>query len=92
MIYDRNKRNANVATTSKDDLTNLDIAAGQCVNKTIQQNITFGTQGLPFGINLGDGKKGAAAAARPMAYAGMTTTASTIVLMMVVAVLAGLSG
>ena len=45
----------------QDDLTNLDIAAGECVNKTIQQNITFGEQGLPFGINLGNGKKSAAA-------------------------------
>lgn len=41
-----------------DDLTNLDIANGQCVNSTIKQNLTFGYQGLPFGVNLGDGKKG----------------------------------
>ena len=32
---------------------------GQCVNTTIQQHVTFGTQGLPFGINLGNGKKNA---------------------------------
>ena len=43
---------------SQDDLTNLDIANGQCVNSTIKQNFTFGYQGLPFGINLGSGKKG----------------------------------
>ena len=46
----------------QDDLTNLNVAAGQCVNKTIRQNITFGDQGLPFGINLGSGKKNSAAA------------------------------
>ncbi|KZL82691.1 hypothetical protein CI238_07323 [Colletotrichum incanum] len=32
-----------------DDLTNLDIAGGQCYNATIPQNVTFKTQGLPFG-------------------------------------------
>ncbi len=30
---------------------NLDIAAGHCVNSTIKQNITFSTQGLPFGLS-----------------------------------------
>lgn len=35
---------------------NLDIANGQCVNTTIKQNLTFGYQGLPDGINLGKGK------------------------------------
>jgi hypothetical protein len=38
-----------------DDLTHLDITNGQCRNSTIPQNVTFGYQGLPFGINLGDG-------------------------------------
>lgn len=47
----------------QDDLANLNIAAGQCVNTTVIQNVTFGLQGLPFGINLGDGKKAGAAAA-----------------------------
>lgn len=41
-----------------DDLTNLDISSGQCRNASIQQNVTFGLQGLPFGINLGDGESG----------------------------------
>ena len=41
-----------------DDLTNLDISNGQCYNSSIAQNVTFGFQGLPFGI--GDSKKGAA--------------------------------
>ena len=30
-----------------DDLTNLDIANGQCYNQSIAQNLTFGYQGLP---------------------------------------------
>ncbi|KAL9026681.1 MAG: hypothetical protein Q9196_004686 [Gyalolechia fulgens] len=38
-----------------DDLTNLDIQNGQCLNASIPQNLTFGYQGLPFGINLGSG-------------------------------------
>ena len=38
---------------------NLDIAAGHCVNNTIKQNLTYGYQGLPFGLNTGDGKKSA---------------------------------
>ncbi|KAK0336283.1 hypothetical protein LTR02_009388 [Friedmanniomyces endolithicus] len=33
-----------------DDLTNLDIANGHCYNQTIPQNLTFGYQGLPFGV------------------------------------------
>ena len=60
----------------QDDLANLDIAAGQCVNKTIQQNITFGEQRLPFGINLGNGKKSAAA----------SMPSNSIAMMLVVAV------
>ena len=44
-----------------DDLTNLDISAGQCYNASIPQNVTFGYQGLPFGLSTGNGKKGAAA-------------------------------
>ena len=41
-----------------DDLTGLDIVNGQCRNMTIPQNVTFGYQGLPFGINLGNGGSG----------------------------------
>jgi hypothetical protein len=33
-----------------DDLSNLDIANGHCYNSSIAQNLTFGYQGLPFGI------------------------------------------
>ena len=29
---------------------------GQCYNRSIPQNLTFGVQGLPFGINLGSKK------------------------------------
>ena len=38
-----------------DDLTDLDIANGNCYNTSIKQNLTFGYQGLPDGINLGGG-------------------------------------
>ena len=41
----------------------LDVSHdGGCVNTTISQNLTFGEQGLPFGVNAVPGKKGAAAA------------------------------
>jgi hypothetical protein len=33
-----------------DDLTGLDISNGQCYNRSIPQNLTFGYQGLPFGV------------------------------------------
>ncbi|OJI87716.1 hypothetical protein ABZX51_009509 [Aspergillus tubingensis] len=33
-----------------DDLTNLDIANGQCYNTSIPQNLTFSYQGLPLGL------------------------------------------
>ncbi|KAK6432198.1 hypothetical protein LTR95_011634 [Oleoguttula sp. CCFEE 5521] len=33
-----------------DDLTGLDIEGGNCYNSSIAQNLTFGYQGLPFGI------------------------------------------
>lgn len=33
------------------DLMNLDILDGECVNKTVVQNITFSDQGLPFGLS-----------------------------------------
>jgi len=42
-----------------DDLSNLDISNGQCYNASIPQNVTFGYQGLPFGIGNSK-KKGAA--------------------------------
>lgn len=45
---------------SQNDLTNLDISNGQCLNTTIKQNLTFGYQGLPYGINLGKGNSAAA--------------------------------
>jgi hypothetical protein len=33
-----------------DDLANLDIANGECYNKSIPQNLTFSYQGLPGGL------------------------------------------
>lgn len=38
-----------------DDLKNLDIQNGHCLNGSIPQNVTFGYQGLPFGKNTGSG-------------------------------------
>ncbi|TVY41239.1 hypothetical protein LSUB1_G002974 [Lachnellula subtilissima] len=58
-----------------DDLTGLDIVNGQCVNSTIKQNITFSTQGLPFGLSkksaavkIRSGLNGAVVAALVMAF------------------------
>lgn len=34
-----------------DDLTNLDIANGNCYNSSIAQNVTFSYQGLPGGLS-----------------------------------------
>ena len=42
-----------------DDLKNLDIANGNCYNNSVRQNLTFGYQGLPFGLSTGDGQSGA---------------------------------
>src|ERR1700761_4533209 len=33
-----------------DDLKGLDIVNGQCYNASVKQNVTFGEQGLPFGL------------------------------------------
>ena len=41
-----------------EDLMGLDIVNGQCLNATIPQNLTFGYQGLPFGLSTGDGESG----------------------------------
>lgn len=32
----------------QDDLINLNIAAGQCLNSTVKQDVTFDYQGLPW--------------------------------------------
>ncbi|KAH8597845.1 hypothetical protein B0O99DRAFT_539902 [Bisporella sp. PMI_857] len=37
--------------TVPDDLANLDIVNGQCYNVSVPQNVTFSTQGLPFGLS-----------------------------------------
>lgn len=41
-----------------DDLVGLDIVNGQCYNTSIPQNLTFGYQGLPFGLSTGNGDSG----------------------------------
>lgn len=33
-----------------DDLTHLDVQNGQCYNGSVKENLTFSTQGLPFGL------------------------------------------
>lgn len=38
-----------------DDLRGLDVVGGQCVNSTLKQNVTFSTQGLPFGLSKKSG-------------------------------------
>jgi hypothetical protein len=59
-----------------DDLTNLDIANGECYNKTIKQNVTFGEQGLPLGINLSN-----AAARRPGLGGGVCFALGVMIMM-----------
>ncbi|KAI9846136.1 MAG: hypothetical protein M1838_001395 [Thelocarpon superellum] len=34
-----------------DDLKNLDVVNGNCLNATVKQNVTFSEQGLPFGLS-----------------------------------------
>lgn len=41
-----------------EDLTGLDIVNGQCYNTSVPQNLTFGYQGLPFGLSTGGGISG----------------------------------
>ncbi|GAB7347472.1 hypothetical protein MBLNU459_g4385t1 [Dothideomycetes sp. NU459] len=43
-----------------DDLTNLDIANGQCYNQSIPQNLTFSYQGLPAGLSKTTSTNGSA--------------------------------
>ncbi|MCJ1255660.1 hypothetical protein MMC24_003477 [Lignoscripta atroalba] len=71
-----------------DDLTNLDISNGQCYNASIPQNLTFGYQGLPFGINTGSGNPNTGAAGRGYGI----STANLITTVAVAFVLAGASG
>ena len=40
-----------------DDLVGLDIVNGQCLNTSVPQNLTFGYQGLPFGLSSGESNK-----------------------------------
>ncbi|KAK3108018.1 hypothetical protein LTR53_017835 [Teratosphaeriaceae sp. CCFEE 6253] len=65
-----------------DDLTNLDIANGQCYNQSIPQNLTFGYQGLPFGLGdtpvvngSANGSKSAGVPAMGGAQVGLTFAA-----------------
>lgn len=65
-----------------DDLTNLDIVNGQCWNTTIPQNLTFGYQGLPFGLSTGDGNSSSDnGAGRLLSGGGLFERASTLALL-----------
>ncbi|KAL8736897.1 MAG: hypothetical protein Q9181_002215 [Wetmoreana brouardii] len=61
-----------------DDLTNLDIQNGHCLNASIPQNLTFGYQGLPFGINLGKGA--ASPSSRKNTWLGIIAAAFAVAL------------
>ena len=63
-----------------DDLMYLDIANGQCYNNSVPQNLTYGYQGLPFGLSTGNGKKSAA----PGASAGRREVALASAVMLTV--------
>lgn len=65
-----------------DDLTNLDIVNGQCYNTTIPQNVTFSTQGLPFGLS-----KKSAAGRMGASWNGVAVTAFVVVFGMLFGVL-----
>ena len=57
---------------------NLNIAAGHCVNSTVQQNITFSEQGLPFGLSKKSAAAGFAASALWAALAGVAVAATVM--------------
>ncbi|KAI9753980.1 MAG: hypothetical protein M4579_004910 [Chaenotheca gracillima] len=67
-----------------DDLRNLDVVNGQCVNASVHQDVTFGEQGLPFGVDLGPGKKNAATTSaslnRSTAVKGVLTAITVILI------------
>ncbi len=68
-------------TGQQDDLKNLDLANGQCRNATVMQNVTFSTQGLPFGLS----KKAAA-----MQLSSSQAVISGVVAMVLATLLTGL--
>ncbi|KAI9158594.1 actin patch protein 1 [Paramyrothecium foliicola] len=61
-----------------DDLRNLDIANGQCLNATVPQNVTFDYQGLPFG--LGGDDEGAAGNISPPKFLAALVGFATVIL------------
>ncbi|KAJ5132001.1 hypothetical protein N7448_006159 [Penicillium atrosanguineum] len=60
-----------------DDLTNLDIANGQCYNQSIAQNLTFGYQGLPHGLGSTSAVNGSANHTAKGAASGLMTKNSS---------------
>ncbi|KAF4584401.1 DUF2183 domain protein [Ophiocordyceps camponoti-floridani] len=63
--------------TVPDDLVGLNIMGGRCVNASVRQNVTFRTQGLPFGI--GDGESGAARGVGRLGWAVVVALVSAVV-------------
>ena len=63
-----------------DDLMNLDIANGMCYNNSVKQNLTFGYQGLPFGLHTGNGQSGSGKGAAGR-MSGWSTVVGAVVAM-----------
>ncbi|KAF2765284.1 hypothetical protein EJ03DRAFT_319701 [Teratosphaeria nubilosa] len=61
-----------------DDLTDLDIASGQCYNTSIPQNVTFSTQGLPFGLSSTTSTNGSANSTSSNTKSGAGTLSSNM--------------
>lgn len=78
-----------------DDLTNLDIANGQCYNTSIPQNVTFSYQGLPDGLSQTTSTNGSAGpSANKTGAAGSLyesqTARSQVMMVATIGLLAGL--
>lgn len=63
-----------------DDLKNLDIVNGQCRNSTVKENLTFGQQGLPFGLGNAAGK------VEPSGLWGIGTCLALMIMMMAMSI------
>ncbi|KJZ80233.1 hypothetical protein HIM_00083 [Hirsutella minnesotensis 3608] len=63
-----------------DDLTRLDVVNGQCLNNTVPQNVTFKTQGLPFGISKGESDSLATAGRPSLVFVAVATMAVALII------------
>ncbi|RCI14223.1 hypothetical protein L249_6187 [Ophiocordyceps polyrhachis-furcata BCC 54312] len=59
--------------TVPDDLKGLNVLGGQCHNESVRQNVTFRTQGLPFGLSGDDEASGASMAVVRIAFAAVVS-------------------